>query len=279
MHTCANHTNPTIVKNRRSRTSTPGLHREHPQVFTHTHTIDQKMAASCHDVDPVPGNPTETGTSLLETATGAIQGFAPISQIHQHLCAFHFYGDDMTRQVEAHHFCAHLSEDMRQCLIFDGPEAGARLIGLEYIVTEELFLTLPDDEKPLWHSHEFEVKGGVLFMPGVPGVVERRDLEKVAKTYGKTIHFWQVDRGDALPLGLPQIMMALTRDGQLRQDLAECVEKKFGVSFQKEKENRAYMSGPAHGIHPLANAAGKGLKTGIREVDLKDAGTRPRVFT
>lgn len=187
------------------------------------------MAASCHDVD-VPGKPTETGTALLETATGAIQGFAPINQIHQHLCAFHFYGDDMTRQVEAHHFCAHLNEDMRQCLIFDGPDAGARLIGLEYIVSEELFLTLPDEEKPLWHTHEFEVKSGVLFMPGVPGVVERRDLEKVAKTYGKTIHFWQVDRGDALPLGVPQIMMALTRDGQLRQDLADCTHVHIIVS-------------------------------------------------
>jgi hypothetical protein len=54
------------------------------------------------------------------------------------------------------------------------------------------------------------------------GVVERRDLEKVAKTYGKIIHFWQVDRGDVVPLGLPQIMMALTREGQLQQDFAEC---------------------------------------------------------
>ncbi|VAI18360.1 oil body-associated protein 1A-like [Triticum urartu] len=236
------------------------------------------MAASCHDVD-VPGKPTEMATALLETPTGAIQGFAPINQIHQHLCAFHFYGDDMTRQVEAHHFCAHLNEDVQQCLIFDGPEAGARLIGLEYIVTEELFLTLPDEEKPMWHTHEFEVKGGVLFMPGVPGVVERRDLKVVARTYGKTVHFWQVDRGDALPLGLPQIMMALTREGRLRQDLADCVEKKFSVSFQKERENRAYMNGPAHGIHPLANAAGKGLKTEIREVDLPAANTGARIFT
>ena len=179
------------------------------------------MASSCHNVE-VPGKPTETGTALLETATGTIQGFAPLNQIHQHLCAFHFYADDMGRQVEAHHFCARLNEDVRLCLIFDGPGAGARLIGVEYIVSEEVFLTLPDGEKPLWHTHEFEVKGGVLFMPGVPGVVERRDLEKVCKTYGKTIHFWQVDRGDALPLGLPQIMMALTREGQLRQELADC---------------------------------------------------------
>lgn len=51
-------------------------------------------------------------------------------------------------------------------------------------------------------------------MPGVPGLIERQDLDKLCKTYGKTIHFWQVDRGDSL------IMMALTREGQLKEDLA-----------------------------------------------------------
>ncbi|KAF6152592.1 hypothetical protein GIB67_013039 [Kingdonia uniflora] len=45
----------------------------------------------------------------------------------------------------------------------------------------------------------------------------------------------------------------------------EGVEKKYGVSFAKEREARAYMTGPDHGIHPLANAAGKGLKTHLRE--------------
>ncbi|XP_073014021.1 oil body-associated protein 1A-like [Typha latifolia] len=226
----------------------------------------------------VPGEPTQTGTALLETATGTIQGFAPINQIHQHLCAFHFYADDMSRQVEAHHFCAHLNEDMRQCLIYDGPDAGARLIGVEYLVSEELFLTLPDEEKPLWHSHEYEVRSGVLFLPGLPGLVERRDLEKVCKTYGKTIHFWQVDRGDALPLGLPQVMMALTRDGQLHDHLAKDVEKRFGVSFEAERKKREYMSGPDHGIHPLANAAGKGLKTELREVEIPPPTSMPRIF-
>ncbi|KAJ3692109.1 hypothetical protein LUZ60_012459 [Juncus effusus] len=138
----------------------------------------------------VPGEPTKTGTALLETATGTIQGFSPINSIHQHLCAFHFYAHDMTRQFEAHHFCSHLNEDMRQCLIYDGPGADARLIGIEYLVSEPLFLALPDEEKVMWHSHEYEVKSGALFMPGVPGMMERVDMDKLCKTYGKTIHFW-----------------------------------------------------------------------------------------
>ncbi|KAK2998735.1 hypothetical protein RJ639_022903 [Escallonia herrerae] len=226
----------------------------------------------------VPGEPKRTGTAMVETATATIQGFSPVNKIHQHLRAFHFYGHDMTRQVEVHHYCGHQNEEFRQCLIYDGPHADARLIGLEYIVTDNLFLTLPDAEKPLWHSHEFEVKGGFLFMPGVPGPVQRADLEKVAKTYGKTIHFWQADKCDSLPLGVPQVIMALTREGQLYENLAHGVEKRFGVSFEKERENRAYMTGPAHGIHPLANAGGKGLKTVLRETECKPVDAVPRVF-
>ncbi|XP_059457576.1 oil body-associated protein 1A-like [Corylus avellana] len=226
----------------------------------------------------VHGEPTKTGTAFLETATATIQNFAPINKIHQHLCAFHFYAYDMTRQVEAHHYCGHQNEDMRQCLIYDSPDADARLIGLEYIVSENLFLGLPDEEKPLWHSHEYEVKSGVLFMPGVPGPIERQDLEKVAKTYGKVFHFWQVDRGNNLPLGLPQVMMALTRDGQLHEDLLRGVEKRFGISINNERENRAHITGPTHGIHPLANGGGKGLKTELREVDCRPTDSVPRVF-
>lgn len=127
----------------------------------------------------------------------------------------------MTRQIEAHHHCSHQNEEMRQCLIYDSPDADARLIGLEYVISETMFLTLPDDEKRLWHSHEYEVKSGLLFMPGVPGPIERQDMEKLAKTYGKVFHFWQVDRKDNLPLGIPQLMMAFTREGQIYDDLVK----------------------------------------------------------
>ncbi|XP_059630337.1 oil body-associated protein 1A-like [Cornus florida] len=226
----------------------------------------------------IPGEATHTGTALLETATATIQGFEPVNKIHQHLCAFHFYAHDMTRQVEAHHFCGHQNEEMRQCLIYDSPEADARLIGLEYIVSEDLFLTLPDAEKCMWHSHEYEVKSGRLFMPGIPGAIQRKDMEKVCKTYGKVFHFWQVDKGDNLPLGLPQVMMALTRDGQVYEHLAEDLEKRYNISMEEERKNRVHMTGPAHGIHPLANGGGKGLKTVLREVDCKPVDSVPRVF-
>ena len=36
---------------------------------------------------------------VLEAAEGAIQRFSPFSRIHQHVCGFHFYAHDITRQV------------------------------------------------------------------------------------------------------------------------------------------------------------------------------------
>ncbi|XP_027337584.1 oil body-associated protein 1A [Abrus precatorius] len=225
---------------------------------------------STNDNPPeVADEPTETGTSLLETTTAAIQNFAPINNIHQHLCAFHFYSHDMTRQVEAHHFCGHKNEEMRQCLIYDSPNKKVKLIGLEYIISENLYRTLPDEEKRLWHSHLYEVKSGFLFMPKVPGPIERIDLEKVCKTYGKVYHFWQVDKGHTLPLGIPQLMMALTRDGQIYDHLVQSCAERMGIDLEKERKNREYMTGPEHGIDPMANGGGKGLETRLREVELK----------
>ena len=62
---------------------------------------------------------------------------------------FHLYAYDMTRKGEAHHYCTHYNEDMRQCLIYDTPKKDTRLIGIEYIVTEKLFMQLPNEEKQL----------------------------------------------------------------------------------------------------------------------------------
>jgi hypothetical protein len=48
-------------------------------------------------------------------------------------------------------------------------------------------------------------------------------LLQIAKTYGKVFHFWQFDKGDILPIGPPQLMMAIIADGRLRLAAGECV--------------------------------------------------------
>ncbi|KAA6425686.1 MAG: hypothetical protein FRX49_04583 [Trebouxia sp. A1-2] len=210
-------------------------------------------------IEDIPGQPQSLQGKVLEAAEGAIQQFSPFSRIHQHVCGFHFYAHDITRQVEAHHFCACPNEDVRQCVIYDSDKPNARLIGLEYIISSELFEGLPEEEKVYWHSHKFEVSSGTLQAPRVPVLAEDLEMKKLINTYGKTFHTWQVDRGDTLPLGNsphsllpfvyglesasdasgpPQLMMAFTEEGQADPLMVAKRDKLYGTNSDERKEHR-----------------------------------------
>ena len=78
---------------------------------------------------------------------------APVGAIGAHVCGIHFYSGNMKRQLIAQHYCAHLSDEVLQCILYDSERKDARLIGVEYIVSARIFESLPADEKKLWNSH------------------------------------------------------------------------------------------------------------------------------
>ena len=199
-----------------------------------------------------PGGAKTAKSRALEAGADAAQAMPPVSHMNMYLDGFHFYADDLGRQVEAHHYCTHVNEDFHQCVIYDGNAAGAKLIGVEYIISERLFNQLPEDEKRFWHSHHYEVKSGSLVMPGIPGPVEKEAMEKLVSTYGKTWHTWQVDRGDTLPLGVPQLMMGMTRDGQLNAELLRERDRRMNVSSDRKRQERAEIPTPQ--VQPGANS-------------------------
>ncbi|KAH7914968.1 hypothetical protein BJ138DRAFT_1142674 [Hygrophoropsis aurantiaca] len=185
------------------------------------------------------------GSAIYDSAGVMMMTFTPINQVHQHLCGFHFYAQDPTRHVEAHHFCVHRSEDFHQCIIYDSGEADARLIGIEYIVTEKVFKSLPEGEKKYWHSHKYEVESGLLYLEtkgAIPNVIndiaEQPAMLELQQTYGKTIHTWQPDISPELPLGPPQLMMAYTKDGQLDDVVVKARGQKTGIHAGKKKKLR-----------------------------------------
>lgn len=200
--------------------------------------------AQQHGGQQTPGGPVSTENRALGTGAAILQTKAPLNAMDLYLNGFHFYADDMGRQVEAHHYCTHLTEEFHQCTIFDGNGSDARLIGIEYIISRRLFEQLPEDEKKLWHSHHYETTSGELVMPGIPEAVETRAIRNLADTYGKTWHTWQVDRGDALPLGIPQLMMGFTADGQLRREMVEERDRRLGTSKEESRRARADIPVP-----------------------------------
>lgn len=183
-------------------------------------------------------------TRSLETGAAALQAKAPIEAINTYLDGFHFYSGHPQGQMEAHHYCAILGEEMFQCLIYDGNVKEAKLMGVEYIVSERLFIALPAQEKALWHSHVHEVKSGQLIAPGIPEIAERELMKKLVGTYGKTWHTWHTDLQKELPLGVPQLMMGFTADGQADTQMVEARDQRFGVRSTDKRLDRAGILAP-----------------------------------
>jgi hypothetical protein len=193
-----------------------------------------------------PGAEKDAKTKTLEAGAAVMQDKTPLGKLNAYLDGFHFYSGNMQGQMEAHHYCEEVNEDFKQCVIFDGNGESARIMGVEYIVSEKLFQTLPAEERKLWHSHIHEVKSGTLIAPGIPDIAEHELMEKLVSTYGKTWHTWHTDNpANSLPLGHPMLMMGFTADGQLRPELTAARDQRFGISTAQKRQNRADIPAPA----------------------------------
>ncbi len=144
------------------------------------------------------------------------------------------------------------------------------LIGIEYIVSERVFKTLPDDEKRLWHSHHYEVKSGELIAPRVPDLAEHAFMKDLVTTYGKTWHCWQIDKDKTFPFGIPQLMMGFTQDGQADAAMVADRDKRFKVSSSAQKKDRADIAMPTVDAGANAWQSGKTVQLTLSEVPVKN---------
>jgi len=210
-----------------------------------------------------PGNPASLTIKALDIGAGAIQPRPPIDALNAYLDGFHFYNGHIQSQMEAHHYCSILNEEVIQCVIYDGNVKDAKLMGVEYIISEQLFAKLPLSEKALWHSHAHEVKSGQLIAPGIPASAEHALMEKLVHTYGKTWHTWHTDLDKDLPLGVPQLMMGFTADGQVDPALVRERDARFGIDSANENKARADIPTPS--VNPGADAWRKGTIIQIKD--------------
>lgn len=197
-----------------------------------------------------PGAPVAGKTALLEAGAATLQSRPPIDAINTYLDGFHYYCGHHQGQMEAHHYVTILNEDVMQAVIYDGNKRDAKLMGVEYIISERLFKQLPADEKKYWHSHQYEVKSGSLIAPGIPAAAEHALMGKIVNTYGKTWHTWHTDRDKTLPLGEPALMMGFTADGQLDPALLADRDRRFDVQTSHIRASRADLV-----AHPVAAGA------------------------
>jgi hypothetical protein len=209
--------------------------------------------------DAVPGSEPTAKTATLETGANLLQAKAPVEKIAVYLNGFHAAKDNPSMQMEAHHYCNQMTEAFMQCVLFDGNTADARMMGIEYIISEQTYSTLPANEKAYWHPHNFEILSGQLRLPGLPDVAEKEALKGKMNSYGKTWHTWMSGmyggKNDALPLGPPHLQWSFNRDGEEASGIVSDRDKRFDLDTARAREDRRDMvplARPQGGVDAMA---------------------------
>ncbi len=229
---------------------------------------------------PPAGNATAPGadrtarTAALEGGAALMQAKAPIEQISMYLVGFHPSKAVPQMQMESHHYCDQVNEDFAQCVLYDGNTEDARLHGVEFIISEALYATLPAEEKAYWHPHNFEILSGQLRMPGSPDVAEGEALKAKINSYGKTWHFWKAgvfgEAPDKLPLGPPHLAWSFSRDGEAKAGMVEARDSRMDLDTAEARRDRAdwvSLAKPQGGVDALAKSfpAATGYPEGVRD--------------
>jgi hypothetical protein len=199
--------------------------------------------------------------ATLEQGANLLQDSGPLRGFDVYVVGFHCAKGDPQMQMEAHHYCRVVNDDLLQCVLFDGNTRDANLVGIEYIVSEKLFDSLEPEEKPYWHPHNYEVLSGELVAPGLPDVAERAFFKRLINSYGKTWHTWHSGRHDGrpghdLPLGDPALMWSFNREGECDPGLKHNRNEAMGIDVEAKRANRRQFVELAHpqcGVDAMAD--------------------------
>lgn len=197
------------------------------------------------------GQGKSTWLASLEKGANLLQSAAPLRDFDVYVVGFHCAKGEPDMQMEAHHYCRVVNDDLLQCVLFDGNTRGANLIGIEYIVSEALFDSLPEEEQDYWHPHNYEVLSGELVAPGLPDVAEKAFFKLLMNSYGKTWHTWHTGRHDGqpgmrLPLGDPKLMWSFNRDGECEESIKLNRDEAMGIDVGKKRDERQSFVRLAH---------------------------------
>jgi Protein of unknown function (DUF1264) len=176
---------------------------------------------------------SEAGHADDHHASGAAKpAMPPLEGVHLHFCGIHVAKRDPKFQIITQHYCAGLTDEMHQCLLYDSDRENARLLGVEYIISDRMYRELSDAEKRYWHPHTYEVLAGGLIGPEMSPDDEMKFMKYILTTWGKTWHTWP-DPTTSVPIGEPLLMWSLMADDQVDKQVLAARDRDFNVSASK----------------------------------------------
>lgn len=128
------------------------------------------------------------------------------------------------------------------------------MTGIEYIISERLFATLPSEERGYWHPHNGEILSGQLVAPSLPQSAEEALMRQKMNSYGKTWHTWDTAGGARLPLGPPSLAWSFNRFGEADPALVAERDRRMGISTvatRRARQELLPLARPQYGVDAL----------------------------
>lgn len=240
----------------------------------------QKTKRSGPDIRP-EGQEKDMTTHLLVAGSKILQSNDPLKGTHVYFVGLHPMKDDPCHQMEAHHYCKQVNEEFAQCVLYDGNSENANLTGIEYIISENLYNQLTEEERTYWHPHNYEILSGQLVAPGLPAFAEKQLMKKKMNSYGKTYHTWRAKcwEGnkpyvDTLPKGEAILAWSFNHDDEAKPELIANRDNKIQLNGEKKRKERESLIKEAHpqaGVNYLASKFKGLLHTTPGVIDKDDA--------
>lgn len=105
----------------------------------------------------------------------------------------------------AHHWCkTGIPGFVAECQLYESDGANARLVGVEVVVTADVWKTFSASERALWHYHKTEIPKIKATLPDLSPEEAAKVAKSLEETYGKIYLLWDPGR-QSLPIGRPSL--------------------------------------------------------------------------
>ncbi|MBI4440543.1 DUF1264 domain-containing protein [Candidatus Woesearchaeota archaeon] len=122
-----------------------------------------------------------------------IRGETPQKGFDLHVDAKHYVKD---ARVPVHHWCKNINEKLIECLLFDTDAKNANVVGIETIITNDVWNALAPAIQKEWHDHSIEIIEAEATLPDTPADEAAKIVDFLKGTHGRVIYIWNFPKED-----------------------------------------------------------------------------------
>jgi hypothetical protein len=119
-----------------------------------------------------------------------------------------------------------------------GLTANANLNGIEYIISEQLFETLTQEERQYWHPHNGEILSGSAGSTWDSGIGRERTNEGEDEQLRKDVARMGNGPRRQASVGAADVAWSFNRDGEAKPGLVQDRDEKLGIDTKEKRRER-----------------------------------------